>query len=365
MLASESCQLRTIRAGVLLILAIVLTGCTGRMTMTTRYKPLHPADNIAVEFNVTAKDSDGIERADLYVYEYELYINNGMRSARQRTGGTWGLVNTWNFPADTTSIDKTHSISGFPAGSFVTYIVEVFDVNGNKKNEQWTFAAGSWPYGNSPIPIWVNGAPANRIDIAFIADETDYGQARDMLDDLEYLIFDGYHINNGVNEGKVYWQFYYSPESGFISDYDSGILDMDIPSGVENSPIIDHAAIIHTTIKRDWASGGNFGTEPTNIGTAVHESGHAAFGLSDEYNGGGHRTSSDPHHNNYSSQEDCEAYNIDNNWEAADCQNIEGSWWRPEPSSLQCIMYNDDDANMPDFERTCIRRIRWFYTELE
>lgn len=349
----------------ILLLTMLLAGCAGRMTMSTRYSPLHPTDNASVEFDVTAKDSDGIEKADLYVFEYELFLNNGMQSAQQRPGGTWGLVKTWNFPSNPTTIDEMHTVSGFPAKSYITYIIEVFDTNGNKKNEEWTFAAGTWPFGNSPIPLWSNGAPAERIDVAFVADNTDFTQARDMLDDLEYLIFDGYHINNGVKEGKVYWQFYYSPQLGFISDYDSGVLNMDIPSGIDNSSIIDHAAIIHTSVKRDWASGGNFGTEPINIGTAVHESGHAAFGLSDEYSGGGHRTSNDPHHNNFNSQSDCETYNTANGWEASDCENIEGSWWRPEPSSLKCIMHNDDDANMPDFERTCIRHVRWFYSELE
>jgi hypothetical protein len=346
--------------------AVFSFGCAGLTTMSTRYKPLHPANNTSVEFAVKANDSDGIVKAELFVFEYELYVSaNGMQSARQRPGGTWGSVKVWNFPAKPTSIDEKHSIAaGFPAGSFITYIMEVTDDDGNKKNEEWTFAAGTWPW-NSPIPIWGNGAPAERIDVAFIADNDSYGTARNMLGDLEGLIFDGYHTNNGVKMGKKYWQFYYSNERGHISDYDDGTFVMDIPSSVSNSAIIDHGAIIHTVVKRDWASGGNFGTEPINIGTAVHESGHAAFGLKDEYAGGGHGTSSNPHHNNYNSEATCQTYNTDNGWAAADCQNIEGSWWRPEPSALACIMLNDADAAMPDFERTCINRISWFYGELE
>lgn len=341
-------------------------GCAGAMNMSTRYKPLHPANNTAVEFAVKAHDSDGIVKAELFVYEKELYVNNGMQSARQRAGGTWGSVKVWNFPAKPDDIDEKHTIAaGFPASSFITYIMEVTDDKGQKKNEEWVFAAGDWPFGNSPIPIWGNGPPGSRIDVAFVADRGDYAQARDMLTDLEPLIFDGFHTNNGVKLGKTYWQFYYSPERGEISDFDAGTFIMDIPSSVPDSGIIDYGAVIHTTNKRDWASGGNFGTEPSNRGTAVHESGHAAFGLMDEYSGGGHSTSSDPHHNNYNSEANCQTYNTANSWAAADCQNIEGSWWRPEPSALACIMLNDGDANMPDFERTCIARVIWFYQELE
>lgn len=342
-----------------------LTGCASLTRMSTRYKPLHPANNASVEFAVNATDGDGIKQVNLYVYEYALSVVNGMQTATKRTGGTWGLVKTWNYSSEPNSISEKHSVSGFPASTFITFIYKVTDAKNNSKQEEWTFAAGDWPFGNNPIPLWGNGAPAERIDVCFIADRTDYANARAMLGDLEGLIFDGYHTNNGVRMGKKYWQFYYSPQRGFISDFNASPRSMDIPSSVQNSPIIDHGAVIHTTVKRDWASGGNFGTEPTNIGTAVHESGHAAFGLSDEYSGGGHSTSGNPHHNNYNSKSSCESYNTSNGWPASDCQNIEGSWWRPEPSSLACIMFDDGDAAMPDFERTCINRISWFYSQLE
>jgi hypothetical protein len=344
--------------------ALLFMGCA--TTLDTRYTPLHPENNTPVEFRIDARDRDGIARLRLYVYEYELYVSaSGMASARRRTGGTWGLVQEWTYPATPQSISGTHDVAGFPAGSYITYLAETTDDRGRVARDQWTFAAGDWPFGNSPIPIWVNGAPAERIDVAFVADRDDYTTGRDMLPDLVALIFDGYHTNNGVRRGKKFWQFYYSPDTGHITDYDSPPLMMDIPASVTASTIIDHAAVIHTTVKRDWASGGNFGTEPTNRGTAVHESGHAAFNLADEYAGGGHFTSSDPHHNNYNSQTACQNYNTANGWPASDCQNIEGSWWRPEPSSLACIMLDDGDATMPDFERTCIRRVEWFYGELE
>ncbi len=353
----------------LLLLSIVglvffVTGCS-TTTLSTRYSPLHPSNNQDVTFRVVANDGDGIAKAELYVYEYSLYTNNGMQSAQQRPGGTWGLVKTWNFSPPPSSVDSSHTVSGFPASSYIYYKVRVTDRRGNKKSEQWYFAAGDWPFGNNPIPLLGNGAPDDRIDVCFVADSGDYTSGRAMLGDLEGLIYDGYHINNGIRSNRKYWSFYYSPERGSISDYDTPPLVMDIPSSVSGAAIIDHAAVIHTTVKRDWASGGNFGTEPTNIGTAVHESGHAAFGLSDEYNRGGHSTSTSPHHNNYNSLASAETYNTNNGWPASDVERIQSGWWRPEPSALQCIMLDDGDARMPDFARTCMKRINWFYGELE
>ena len=346
-------------------LCMLLLVCACKSTrITTRYKPLHPANSASIEFKVSASDQDGIKRAELFVYEHNLSVVSGMQTATQRSGGTWGLVKTWNYAGNPGSITETHSVSGFPANTWIRYIMLVTDKGNNSKTESWSFAAGDWPFGNSPIPLWGNGAPADRIDICFVADNTDYTTARGMLGDLEPLIFDGYHTNNGIKSGRKFWQFYYSPQRGFISDFDTPPLQMDIPNSVMNSGIIDGAAVIHTTVKRDWAQSGNFGTEPTNIGTAAHESAHAIYGLSDEYNGGGHSTSADPHHNNYNSQGAAQTYNTNNGWPTSDVQNIQGSWWRPEPSSLDCIMFNDGDATMPDFERTCFNRIIWFHNQL-
>lgn len=352
------------RFGQLAVAAIVMSGCSYPNVMS-RYTPLHPGNGVDVTFQVTANDSDGISTARLYVYEYELSVVGGMQTATQRPGGTWGLERTWNYSSPPSAISEAHTHTGFPASSFVRYIFAVTDTENRTRSEEWVFAAGNWPFGNSPIPILGNGAPAERIDVCFVADNTDYANGGAMLPDLVGLIYDGYHINNAIRgTNRKYWQFYYSPQTGFISDFDSPPLVMTIPDSVSSSAIIDHAAVIHTTVKRDWASGGNFGTEPTNIGTAVHESGHAAFGLSDEYSGGGHSTSSNPHHNNYNSQTSAETYNTNNGWPASDVQLIQSGWWRPEPSSLACIMLNDGDATMPDFERTCLARAFWFYSQL-
>jgi hypothetical protein len=343
----------------------ILCACSATPTVRTRYQPLHPGNNANVNFRVIASDADGIDKAELFLFEYELSVQNGMQTAAQRPGGAWGLVKTWTYPTGVNSIDETHTYAGFPANSFVEYLFRVTDKQGANTSESWNFAAGAWPFGTSPIPVLGNGAPAERIDVCFVADNTDFQNGAAMLPNLVGLIFDGYHTSNMIRGGyRQYWQFYYSPETGFISDFDSPPLMLTIPASVTSSPIIDHAAVIHTTLKRDWANGGNFGTEPVNIGTAVHESAHAAFGLSDEYSGGGHSTSTNPHHNNHDSQGSAQRYNTSNGWPSDDVQNIQTGWWRPEPSSLGCIMIDDGDASMPDFARTCLNRIVWFYQQL-
>lgn len=351
------------------IYVTLLSGC--QTSLITRYRPLHPENNHAVEFHVEAKDHDRIAKIELFVFEYELYRTPDREErARRRKGGIWGLIKTWTFKSPKSSANETYVLrAGFKAGSFITYIMQVTDSKNNITNECWSFAAGDWPWRDLPVPIWMasKGDPAKSIDVAFIAEEDPvyYSQPTDMLPDLEQLIYNGYHVNNGVKLGKKFWQFYYSQQFGYISDYDGSDfpLRMDIPSDAQNS-IINHRAIIHKITKRDWSKDGNFGTEPENRGTAVHESGHSAFDQSDEKSDGKQWASSDPHHNVYDNLSNCQDYN-DTIFSDPNCEEIDADWWRPEPDDLSCIMYIDGDDTMPAFARTCIKRIKWFYEKLE
>lgn len=350
-------RLRSILAA--LVAASLLPACPSVTALRTRYSPLHPANGVAPTVRIQATNKKGVSRVELYAYEYELATGTTILTAQRRPGGMWGIVRTWTYPALPHQIEESQALNGFPARSFITYIVRASGGD-TTTTEDWSFAAGDWPAG-VPIPLLGNGAPASRIDIAFVADRDDYTNARDMLSDIEPLIFDGYHKNNVIEYTRGAWQFYYSQDRGSISDYDTACCTMDVPSSVADSGIIDSAAIIHTTVKRDWASSGNFGTEPTNKGTAVHESAHAVFNLADEYNGGGHFTSTARHHNNFDSEDACKQYNRTNSWPETDCQLIQAGWWRPETSALKCIMWDDGDATMPDFARTCEARA-WQYT---
>ena len=351
-----------------LLLGSIASGCCSHPTrIASRYGPLHPAEGVNVQFDIQATDVDGIQALELFIYEYQYVVTEeGAWTTHKREGGRWGSVKKWEYSVTTSHVEESHVVQGFPNATVVKFLVQATDVCGNKGSETWHFAAGTWPFGSQPVPLWINGEPKARIDVAFVADRTDYERARDMLGDLEYLIFDGYHQNNSVIAGKKLWQFYYSPEMGTISDYNLGKpYNLEIPKSVPDSAIIDHAAVIHRTEKRDWARDGNFGTEPVHVGTAVHESAHVAFSLADEYRGGSHFTVDIGHHNNIWGRQASEAYNRKHKWPAGDTEWIEGNWYRPEPSRDACIMLDDGDTYMPDFARTCRSRIALIYDHLE
>jgi len=344
--------------------------------LTTRYEPLHPGNDVPVTFRMEAEGSQGIRLLELWVFEYELSEVEGNRVATVREGGQWGRVEEWAYPDFPKSVEESYKLPGFPAGSYVRYLVRATDIVESRRSEEWLFAAGDWPFGNSPIPILTNGPPGKRIDVCFVADRRDYEVGADMLEDLQGLIFDGYHASNAVrepnNDNRKYWQFYYSPETGFMGKQEQGV--MVIPGSVGASAIIDHSAIIHTNPEiGDWEAKGNFGTEPHRFATALHESAHAVFDLEDEYPYYWHSTSTDPHHNMYNSEKAAVDYNVENGWDASEVEKVQDGWWRPEPESLECVMLKEiectqeDDGEVCeflDFARTCHARAMWFYSQL-
>jgi len=350
--------------------ALLLQACVAPK-VRTRYDPLHPGTGVDTSFRIRASAPCGIRKVELFLYEYEAV---DATHYEQRTGGTWGLVKVWDycvpFPG---SIVQTYVHCGFPANSYVTYLFRVTQTCGSQTSEAWSLAAGDWPPGWDPIPLLVGEPGRCCIDMCFVAQEEDYGDARGMLDDLIQLIFDGYHESNALEGSLRYnWQFYYTTELGHYTEKDATDPWTGVPFSVRFSTTIDTAAVIHTTPMADWGETHYFGCEPFNVGTALHESGHATFDLGDEYPGGWFRPPVPTpggalawqHYNNYQSELAAQDYNVQWHWPASDVEQIESGWWRPEPACLACIMLDDQDRQLPDFARTCIRRILEYYQRM-
>src|SRR5206468_1951443 len=101
---------------------------------------------------------------------------------------------------------------------------------------------------------------------------------------------------------------------------------------------------VHTKVVRDCGGGGNFSAQKGGFGVVRHETGHAPFGLSDEYccDGGYWQPSTDP--NLYSSQANCanDAPNVTRT--ASACHSITvnggGVWWTSDPASGDLMVDN-------------------------
>jgi hypothetical protein len=180
-----------------------------------------------------------------------------------------------------------------------------------------------------------SGSPDRAIDIVFIA-EDDYGDLAEeesrqaFLDDVGELIANGFWQNQGFAYNHALFNFWYLLDTG---DLPVGAVK---PCRTADWPDLSPAAfadifiLVHAEEMRDCRSGNRATTEPGSFRTVVHESGHAAFGLPDEYDGAGRYWFAPPLM--YGSQEQCASDPGNSAWR--DCVPLTSedgdTWWRSE-----------------------------------
>jgi hypothetical protein len=350
--------------------------------IVTRYSPLHPPNHQPVQFDIRASHSSGIRRIRLYVFEYEWESNQ--TTVRRRNPGLWGKVQDWSVSGPTVS--KQYQVPGFAAGTFVVYAVQVNPATGPQAVERWGFAAGDWPLGNEPVPLWISppltaaGDPesivasdqagkTNRIHVVFIPQQNDaYAQPRDMLTDVDDQIFNRLLSHPTITQAKQLWAFDYSPEFGSISPYSSGGSTRTL-TGAQTTSTNTGAnvgIILHQAEFQDWSSGHFVGTQPGagNFGTTIHELGHSVFALADEYDvDGAYGVGPEPFQNVFDNQVDAFQYVLTNGWDSHNVEKIaSGNFWRVEPAALNCVMQTTGNPP-PRFAQSCQRRVQFVYEQ--
>ena len=374
------------------------------------HSPLHPSDYQSVNFKLKANDQEGIQKVELLLFEYELFTNaEGLPSKRRNPQGTWGIIKTWNFSTqqDTADLNFLYK-KGFAAKSNVVYQFKIYNAANEVSSEWAMFDAGTSPWPQDKILLYTNSDHAlkNSINICFLSDIDYKGNRPAFLKDIEQLIFEGYHINNMIAANKDKWAFYYTQQEAdgmaIISDYNN---EANYPAFMRDSIIqgIDAFALIHQNVYSDGALlRGNiaflvnnmFTSEAFNFGTAIHETAHAVFGLSDEYEGcacfegaagsnmflslaacesfnakksfptgecsaltnyNGETWYMSEHSALFSSKEDCEKFNQQRGYDKGTCGlfiDIDGRE-RYRSEQAVCIMQDDGDRIVRKFQKTC------------
>lgn len=381
---------------------------------------MHPGNNQAVTFQLKAKNPNGIQRVTLYVYEYELTTDaQGLPAKRGRSNGVWGLEKTWEINSKQ-AVTLEHQYSkGFKRHSHVEYIFNVEDVHGNIEGKLALFDAGDSPWERDKILLYATTRQPmkERLNVCFFMD-TDYrNNWPKFIGDLSGLIYEGYHQNNMIAEDKDMWAFYYTKQIADGKAISSDCFDTSkYPDFVKDTIIegIDAFGLIHQENYSDGAyMYGNltymaynmFTAEHYNYGTAIHETSHAIFRLNDEYQGCSCFEAGNGS-NVFSKLADCQAFNRLNGFPSTDCTELthgDGSkWYLSEEYALfrtmaecqqfnrdrgyqenscteiieldnktwfkstegACIMHDDGNVNVPDFQRTCVAVISYYYDQL-
>lgn len=304
-------------------LTMVLSGCTP-LAVQALHTPFYPSATQQVTFSAEAQSDRGVAEITIVQRTFE---RNGFCAAyvagecvplptlSEKTLRTCPIV-----PA-TTPAHCDVTVGPFGDGSFVTYGARARDASGSSAGDLWIgFAVGVQPDPNEPIAVYVRDDSAKAIDIVMVP--VDYNGApgrtfRNFVDDSRQLIVDGYLAHPSVTGNRSKWNFYVNPVSGGLFQSSIGGTvkrSMTQPSNwTRIAAVADAAAYMHHNSSwRDFANFGNAGgigqftIQAGTPGTVFHETGHAVFGLSDEYCcDGGIINSGWPHDNMFASQPTC------------------------------------------------------------
>lgn len=386
-----------------------------------KHQPLHPGNEEPVHFIVKGRDPEKVQRIELAIYEYELFLNaDGLPSKRKRPNGIWGTVGRVSPDQAMETFEHSFTFSdGFPAHSNVEYIFTIYATDGTATRRMALFDAGDSPWPDDKILLYATSREPleDKINLCFFPD-TDYqGDWNLFLEDASELIFSGYHRSNKIADHKDRWAFYYTREAtdglALSQDpfnperypdfmLDSLIMGIDAFGLLHRQPYSD-GAYINSNLQ--FLAQSVFTSESYNWGTAIHETAHVVFHLSDEYNGC-HCFAGAGESNVFQDSTACEVFNARLGQVAGQCTGIRGfdgeSWYLPErppffateakcraynlrngfpvdscrifqdingERSYQafkgiCMMLDDGDDQVPPFRHACAAVIDQYYDQL-
>jgi hypothetical protein len=134
--------------------------------------------------------------------------------------------------------------------------------------------------------------PENAIDIVFVPD-TGYGDLetisnrQNFFDDVAALIGDGFYQNNAIAMNILLFNFWYMLTPGTVTPPATGICPNITWPNLADAAFADLVVIVHrnTSVHRDCGGGGRASARAGGgrEWIVVHEAGHGAFALPDEY----------------------------------------------------------------------------------
>lgn len=188
--------------------------------------------------------------------------------------------------------------------------------------------------------------PASAIDVVFVADEgygalTNTANRQNFLNDVADLIDTGFWQNAVVGANLGLFNFWFSTAAGGdVEPPTSGICPRVTWPNLADAAFAELVVIVHReTEVRDCGGGGRASARAGGgrEWIAVHESGHAAFGLPDEYCCDGGYWNISPIL--YNSQTACTSDPANAGWR--NCRSFTASngttWWRSEDNNIDLM----------------------------
>jgi hypothetical protein len=225
-----------------------------------------------------------------------------------------------------------------------------------------------------PVPGRTIGSHSDRFDMIFVPD-TDYGSQANIdtwlptfIQDIQNNIDQRLLGANPVTGEAAHFNFYYTRAQG-DSVYPTHYPPADL---TRVAPYANAIAILHTSTFGDWTNWGppsTYSAEGVVGRSFIHESGHAIFGLADEYDDAPDcktaRFQPDPMPNVWDTQADCTTDTTNEGWTDMTCgtqafTTCKGDWWKL--GTIEYIM-EDGDHFVNGWGRPAARRIDWWLTQ--
>lgn len=349
-----------------LITTYLAGGQTGldNATVLATHSPMHPTNVQPVTFEAEARGT--IDKVQLAYERYTLINSNGRLT--QTLAEALTTVKTCDPEGNVSTLPCSHTMpSAFAANSLINFKVIAYDGEGKEVIETYSFAAGDYPLPKDPIPIRVKGPTIDHLDIVFIPDtDITVNNFRDRLDEVIETLYFKYEMIRGW---RARYNFYYS---GVQGNYEEGCKFTKPSNMASLVAVADTVAILHQqTRMRDCRQGTIMSSEISYDKTLIHETGHALFGLIDEYCCGQPYRQQDCEPNVWSSLANCQADARTLGMDASNCVQIaKGSntvnFWRIDPTGdTGCIMGGSQHKVGSNFGTACERRILWRYEKCE
>jgi len=338
-------MLKSIRAVIAGTCTIVVVGCTTDIQIV--HDPLVATKDEEITFTATAITNTTPDSLKIQILVNAVLVKTCTSSPCTYTGGPYPTRED-GFVSYAANVNAQYTFRGDEYTQT--------DVDGY----YWTgITDASYDWGGSDYLYGRHhGATADHEDLVFHMDDDYNDDIGDLVDDATDKVTDVYGKQALIETNLDKFNFWV-----YKKEADAGGCGTPHSDAATDMPWRDDDAVLHVGTFQDCTNVGlsRFSAEGSNTKAFLHESGHAVFGLGDEYDGPtNYSIVQTPEPNIFDSDSECENEQSDKNRDPAECYEFttrDGGWWGIQSGTTVMTTGNVGDAWFTEADE----RVRWYF----